>query len=332
MTLSSSSRLSPAVAALKLTKGQRRLLWTLIIAADEQGLTPTLGYRTLARRVRGHRTSVRYAAAGLLRQGLVRRSAAYDWTIALERLAVTEANGYPQGGGIKPTPTTPTLTGAPPCTPRKDIYITTDNNNSNNKDYVLTSSRGASPRMLAQGDGVRGDFIRRTPSTPLRVLMRHFKQAQNVNPTDVHWNREHYRKHVRAAAQLLQVFQQDPETAGAYVRACSKRWRNLPSWTLAAVVRRANHDPQVEVWLINYERKAHNYQTRHATPPGEPNDRTHQPLAHAHHLAPRSRACYTPARNLVGYLLRSLQPTPLPPTGPPDLAGPGGAKPRLPGA
>jgi hypothetical protein len=82
--------------------------------------------------------------------------------------------------------------------------------------------------------------------TPDQQIVRAFKEAKDINADDADWDKLHYKRFARAAADLRKIFAGRTNDAIAYVLAKGQELddRGLLGWGLEAIARAAATDPR----------------------------------------------------------------------------------------
>lgn len=84
--------------------------------------------------------------------------------------------------------------------------------------------------------------------TPIHLIMRAFKEAKGIDANDAEWDRKHFKRFARAAADIQKIFGTRIDDAIDYVLAKGDEFdtQHLEGWGLEGIARAAATDPRAQ--------------------------------------------------------------------------------------
>lgn len=84
--------------------------------------------------------------------------------------------------------------------------------------------------------------------TPIQQIIRAFKEAKRIDADDVEWDKKHFKRFARAAADIEKIFKDRTDDAVEYILAKGDEFdtQNLVGWGLEGIARAAATDPRAE--------------------------------------------------------------------------------------
>ena len=145
------------------------------------------------------------------------------------------------------------------------------------------------------------------PLTGLQKVMRGFKEAKGINADDAAWDKRHFKRFARSAAEVLEAFRGNADAAIIYVLKKGQEFddKHLSGWGLDAIARSAATDQRV----LEFNRGEHGSQD------GE--------MGKDSLALPGSGGGPTSAGDLAGDALRAIEHAALHRDGAGDVAGDG---------
>lgn len=132
--------------------------------------------------------------------------------------------------------------------------------------------------------------------TPIQMVIRGFKEAKGVDSDDKEWDRRFYKRHIRAAQEVLTACGDNPMEAIAFILKKGEEWKHLSDWGLEAIVKARGRE--------------------HIKIQEAKNGREYQPVGADRVLGPRRLGGVTSSGEIAGDALRSLAGPGFPDEGP----------------
>lgn len=142
--------------------------------------------------------------------------------------------------------------------------------------------------------------------TPIQQIIRAFKEAKRIDADDFEWDKKHFKRFARAAADIEKIFKDRTDDAVEYILAKGDEFdtQNLVGWGLEGIARAAATDPRAE--------RNH----------GGENGRENGTVGAAGMVRSERSSITAAAGNLVGDALRALESDAVRTEEPAVLAGP----------